>query len=84
VNLATEPIVGLGSVCRRQATGEIGAIVTTFADRGLALHGFGVKVHGITKYGHLLASADSMAWSTRARRAPRMAGCTHRTAKCQN
>lgn len=84
VDLARAPIVGLGSVCRRQATGEIGAIVTTFADRGLALHGFGVKIDGITRYGHLLTSADSMAWSTGARYAPRMAGCTHQAAKCQN
>jgi hypothetical protein len=42
VDLGAEPIVGLGSVCRRQATGEIGAIVSTFADRGWLLHGFGV------------------------------------------
>jgi hypothetical protein len=55
VDLGAEPIVGLGAVCRRQATGEIGAIVGTFAARGWLLHGFGVKSAGITTYGHLLA-----------------------------
>jgi hypothetical protein len=84
VDLGAEPIVNLGSVCRRQATNEIGAIVSTFADRGWLLHGLGVKSAGITKYGHLLASADSLAWSTGARRAPRPAGCTHRAERCQN
>ncbi|MEV6781950.1 hypothetical protein [Streptomyces sp. NPDC051098] len=84
VDLPHAPAVGLGSVCRRQATNEIGAIVTTLADRGMALHGFGVKIDGIARYGHLLASADSMAWSTGARYAPRMNGCTRRAVKCQN
>jgi hypothetical protein len=84
VDLGAKPIVGLGSVCRRQDTSEIGAIVSIFADRGWLLHGFGVKSAGITKYGHMLASADSLAWSTGARRAPRMAGCTHRAERCQN
>lgn len=42
VDLAAKPVVGLGSVCRRQGTAKIGAIVTAFADRGLRLHGFGV------------------------------------------
>ncbi|WP_435792335.1 DUF7221 family queuine tRNA-ribosyltransferase-like protein [Actinacidiphila glaucinigra] len=34
--------------------------------------------------GHLLVSADSLAWSTGARYGERMSGCTHRAAKCQN
>ena len=70
VDLAALPRVGLGSVCRRQSTAEIAVIVTTLARRGLRLHGFGVKTGGLHLYGHLLASADSMAWSYAARRAP--------------
>ena len=62
VDLRDVPVVGLGSVCRRQATSEIGELVTCFAERGLRLHGFGVKSAGWRLYGHLLASADSMAW----------------------
>ncbi len=63
VDLAGVPVVGLGSVCRRQATAEIGDLVATLAGLGLRLHGFGVKRLGLARYGHLLASADSMAWS---------------------
>jgi hypothetical protein len=63
VDLTELPIVGIGSVCRRQYTDEIGAIVGTIAAAGIKLHGFGVKSAGLLKYGQHLASADSMAWS---------------------
>jgi len=83
VDLAALPRVGLGSVCRRQSTGQIAVIVTELARRGLRLHGFGIKTSGLCRYGHLLASADSMAWSYAARRAPALPGCTgHRN--CAN
>lgn len=67
--------VGLGSVCRRQSTDQIGLIVTELSD--LALHGFGVKTLGVQKYGHLLSSSDSLSWSARARRAAPLPGCSH-------
>ena len=76
VDLAALPRVGLGSVCRRQSTAEIAVIVTELARRGLRLHGFGVKTGGLHLYGHRLTSADSMAWSYAARRAPALPGCT--------
>jgi hypothetical protein len=76
IDLAALPLTGLGSVCRRQSTGEIAAIVATLARRGIRLHGFGVKTGGLHLYGHLLASADSMAWSYTARRRPALPGCT--------
>lgn len=82
VDLATEPVVGLGSVCRRQATAEIAEIAATFADRGLRLHGFGVKTNGLADYGPDLMSADSMAWSYGARRADPLPGHTHKN--CAN
>jgi hypothetical protein len=83
VDLTREPLTGLGSVCRRQSTGQIAVIVTTLASLGLRLHGFGIKTTGLHLYGHLLASADSMAWSYAARRAPALPGCTgHRN--CAN
>lgn len=84
VDLAAERLVGLGSVCRRQSTSEIGAIVGTFHARGIRLHGFGVKIDGLRHYGHMLASADSMAWSARARLENiRLDGCAHR-GPCNN
>ena len=82
VDLTVEPLLGLGSVCRRQATAEIGDIVTWAAEQGWRLHGFGVKAAGLARYGHLLWSADSLAWSFNARRNPPLPGCTHRN--CAN
>jgi hypothetical protein len=76
VDLRDEPLVGLGSVCRRQAASEIGAIVREL--QPLALHGFGVKMDGIRRYGHLLHSCDSMAWSFGGRRSAPMRGCLHK------
>jgi hypothetical protein len=82
LDLREEPIVGLGSVCRRQ--GMLGANLTIaeLAGMGLRLHGFGFKVDGLRAVGHLLASADSMAWSSGARYAPPIPGHTH--ARCNN
>jgi hypothetical protein len=71
IDLTAQPVVGLGSVCRRQNTTEIETIVRELHGAGLALHGYGVKTNGLASYGRLLASADSMAWSFRARSADR-------------
>jgi hypothetical protein len=51
IDLVAEPLVGLGSIRRRQATSEIDRIVTTLAGQGLRLHGFGVKTAGLGRYG---------------------------------
>ena len=83
VDLARQPLTGVGSVCRRQSTGQIAVVITALAALGLRLHGFGIKTSGLHRYGHLLTSADSMAWSYAARRAPALPGCTsHRN--CAN
>jgi hypothetical protein len=81
IRLDEYPVVGIGSVCRRQSTGEIGAIVSAFTP-WLALHGFGVKTGGLGAYGHLLTSADSMAWSFDGRRSAPLPGHTHKN--CAN
>jgi hypothetical protein len=48
------------------------------------MHGFGFKIQGLTDHGHLLTSADSMAWSVDARRTGRtLPGCT-RHKNCAN
>jgi hypothetical protein len=84
VDLEWERTVGVGSVCRRQDTAEAGRIIRALADNllGTALHGFGVKTAGLESFGDALQSADSMAWSYRARRSPPLPGCTH--ASCSN
>jgi hypothetical protein len=68
VDLTAEPVVGLGSVCRRQSTREIDLLVSALEARGYRLHGFGVKIDGLGTYGYLLESADSLAWSDGGRR----------------
>jgi hypothetical protein len=78
VRLDHYPVVGVGSVCRRQATGEIADVLGAIkaVDPGLPLHGFGVKTRGLQRYAHLLTCADSMAWSFDARRTAPLPGCT--------
>jgi hypothetical protein len=85
VDLTAEPLVGLGSVCRLQDTVKPAMIAQALHDRDITrLHGFGIKVDGLASYGHLLASADSLAWSFAARRRrQRLSGCTHR-GPCNN
>jgi hypothetical protein len=84
VGLSAEPLVGLGSVCRRQATEEIRAITSSLAGLGLRLHGFGVKVSGLARFAEHLISADSMAWSYDARRGARALGHENLHKSCAN
>lgn len=75
IDLETEPRIGVGSVCRRQATTE--AVEIFAALQPLRLHGFGVKLLGLDRLKTLLASCDSMAWSLDARRGQPLPGHTH-------
>jgi hypothetical protein len=70
VTLPRLPLVGIGSVCRRQGTKEGGDIFKLVSWLGIRLHGFGVKLTGLTAYARYLSSADSLAWSYMARRNP--------------
>jgi hypothetical protein len=87
VDLSAEKTVGIGSVCRREATSEAFDIFAEVALLKVRAHGFGLK-KGFMKlaFGHGLASCDSMAWSFNARCAARsgrvMEGCTHKS--CAN
>lgn len=83
VDLRALPRVGVGSVCRRQATAEIESLFRTLHGLGLRnLHGFGVKTQGLPRVGKYLASSDSMAWSLDARRKAPIPGHTHKN--CAN
>lgn len=79
VDLAAEELVGVGSVCRRQDTDEIRDVFRELHGAGLKMHGFGVKTKGFDKYAQYLESADSLAWSYRARKhGVPMPGCEGR------
>lgn len=78
IDLESEPLVGVGTVCRRQHKAVVEHIMRAFASRNLRLHGFGVKISGLSQYAEALSSSDSASWSRRGRYVP---GCTssHRT-----
>jgi hypothetical protein len=89
------PVVGIGSICRRQdTTAAQTTLLRLVLDGFTNLHGFGFKTKGLERVVHvvalggrsLLASADSMAWSMNARRntrpMDRLTNCAHRS--CAN
>lgn len=83
INLAAERKVGLGSVCRRQATNEIVDLARSL--QPMNLHGFGVKKTGLCKCdAGTFSSVDSLAWSFRARRMPPLPGHEIRHKNCAN
>jgi len=79
LDLRTVPLVGVGSVCRRQSTRELRDVLQAIRSTGVErLHGFGVKAIGLHHAAELLASADSAAWSFMARKKQhRMEGHPH-------
>jgi hypothetical protein len=82
VDLAALPLVGLGSVCRRQDTGMVEQLIRQLHGQGIRLHGFGFKQKGLDRVSPWLASADSLAWSFQARKRPPLPGHTH--SSCNN
>lgn len=83
VDLPHAGIIGVGSVCRRGQDQQIQGIVRGIWTRtGYPLHAFGVRSAALRALADVLASADSMAWSSRARRSPPLPGCSHRN--CAN
>lgn len=76
VDLTASPLVGVGSVCRRQHTKEALEIFRALSALGLSLHAYGLKLKGLQRSAHLLASSDSMAWSFTARKGKGLPGCT--------
>ena len=77
VDLAAEPLVGVGTVCRRQGTVTGSVIMKSLASMGLKLHGFGFKTRGLELCTDALVSADSLAWSYDARRSSPLEGHAH-------
>lgn len=76
------PVVGIGSVCRRQGTRGAVDLLVRLSGRGLRLHGFGLKSTAVCALGAFLASSDSMAWSYQAMK--RRERCGSPAAPCAN
>jgi hypothetical protein len=71
VRLEDYPIVGLGTVCRRNDPADLLRVldgVIPALTPYLALHAFGMKRTGLQYAAHLVTSADSASWSYTARR----------------
>lgn len=82
IELAALPLVGVGTVCRRQNTMTASLLFSQLGDEGLRLHGFGLKLTGLRSAGAKLVSADSTAWSLNARKNPPLPGHQHKS--CAN
>ncbi len=75
VDLSKVPVVGVGSICRRQATTRACALLATLKADGLNTHAFGYKSRGLPFAQEFIRSADSLAWSFNARRNPPLPEC---------
>lgn len=82
VDLTLEPVVGVGSICRRQGTREIEDVIRAIAGHEVNIHAFGVKTQGLARFADVLTSSDSMAWSYQARRSEPLPFCHHKN--CAN
>lgn len=67
IDLRSEPIVGLGSVCRKGNTLRTALLIKELAELGIKLHTFGFKIQGLIASADKITSADSLSWSRNAR-----------------
>lgn len=81
IDVRTEPLVGMGTFCRRASARPLQRLVSFLWRQGVKMHGFGLKTDGLSLYGHQLASSDSLAWS-RGARMKNQCGGSHRS--CNN
>lgn len=82
IDLSSQQLVAVGSVCRRSHTDQAGEIFKTLHSYRLRLHGYGLKIRAMQKYKQYVHSADSLAWSYAARYDKPIAGHTHKN--CAN
>lgn len=84
IDLRAEPVVPVGTMCRRQNTASAQVLMRELAHEGLKLHGLGFKATGLRVVSDVLASSDSMAWSYHARREPPRPECRGKHINCAN
>ena len=84
IDLTKEPVVGVGSVCRRQDTAEAETLFLALYRIGIKAHAFGFSTKGLRRAARHLESSDSMAWSYAARFRPvRLPECRHPYPTCE-
>lgn len=88
VDLLSYPLVGVGSVCRRHSGADAARVVLRIAKAlpGIRIHAFGFKMTGLREVAHVIASADSLAWSYEAwkSRIGRLPECPGKHKNCAN
>lgn len=84
IDLRTFNRVGVGSICRRQNTNEIEKLIKILYDNKINIHGFGVKIKGLSKYHMYLKSSDSLAWAVTGRYFSKKDTCRHKYLNCSN
>ncbi|MEV6987412.1 hypothetical protein AB0M95_40000 [Sphaerisporangium sp. NPDC051017] len=67
IDLRDEPVVGLGSICRKGTILPVALMISWLARYGLRLHAFGYKTTGLISSAREIVSGDSLAWSRAAR-----------------
>jgi len=79
IDLTAEPVVGVGSICRRPNVVWVCSLLDDLARAGLRLHAFGFKITGLRLLSEVprvpggVVSADSLAWSVSGTHEP---GCS--------
>lgn len=68
VDLTKCPIVGVGSICRRQNNLRAALLLKQLAQCGLKLHAFGLRQGALALCHDSVVSTDSLAWSFQARK----------------
>ena len=82
VDLTRQPLVGIGTMCRRQHTIRAALLIDELHEIGLRLHAFGFKTTGLVSTWAKLSSSDSLAWSLHARKGAPHPDCDH--PRCSN
>jgi hypothetical protein len=86
IDLRNEPTVGVGTLCRREKTVRVAMLLRELCGMGIRVHAFGLKTEGLKLSASHIVSADSLAWSARARRGAQrgetIEGHTHKS--CAN
>jgi len=86
VDVTTLKAVGVGSICRRQATLAAQNILLSLSITGVKIHGFGLKITALKNQQvcRSIISADSLAWSFTARKLPPLYGHEVKHKNCAN